>query len=95
MKVKDIIIGENQFMEFVDASGNSGIILLVRLTVCLRKMAFGTSSDIPDEKFEISKSVLNRDYLSMCKIVKEKLSGYLNPKPTLEVVAQVQSVNSG
>jgi len=91
MKVKDAVIGEGLFRE----SGKAGIDPLVRLTACLRKMAYGTSSDIPDEKFEISESIINRDFITMCQIVKDKLGGYLNSKPTLEVVAQVQAVNAG
>jgi len=79
----------------VDASGKAGIDPLVRLCACFRKMAYGISSDLPDEKFEVSESVINRDFVTMCKIVKDKLGGYLNTKPTAEVVAQVQAVNAG
>jgi len=67
MGVKDAIIGEGPFREFVDASGKPGIDPLVRLTACLRKMAFGTSSDILGKNFEISESVMNKDYLTMCR----------------------------
>jgi len=95
MVVKDAVLGEGPFIQGTDAFGKAGIDPVVRLTACLRKLAYGTSSDSNDETFEISESVINRDFPVMCRIVKEKLGRYLNNAPTAEVVASVQAVNAG
>jgi len=88
VKVKDAVIGEPPFIQTADGFGKPGIDPLVRLTACLRKLAYGTASDAMDEKFEMSESVLNRDFPVLCKIVKDKLGKkYLNNSPTPEVMA--------
>jgi len=96
VKVKDAVIGEPPFIQTADGFGKPGIDPLVRLTACLRKLAYGTASDAMDEKFEMSESVLNRDFPVLCKIVKDKFGKkYLNNSPTPEVMAQIQQVNAG
>jgi len=94
MKVKEAVIGEGPFKHHLDGRGKPGIDPVVRLTACLRRMACGTSSDFPDEKFEISESVMSRDCPILCRIVKEKLGQYLNTPPTEEIKTQVQLVNA-
>jgi len=54
MRIKDAVIGVPPFNEKYDAKGLRGIDPLVRLTACLRKMAYGTASDAQDEHFEIA-----------------------------------------
>ena len=95
MKVKDAVIGEGPFTQRFDGSGKPGIDPLVRLTACFRRLAYGTSSDLADEQFEVSESVISRDLPIMCRIVKEKLGSYINSMPNEEVMAQVQGVNAG
>ena len=96
VKVKDAVIGVPPFIETADGFGKPGIDPLVRLTACFRKLAYGSASDICDETFEMSESVLNRDFPLLCKIVKDKFGHqYLNNSPTPEVMAQIQQVNAG
>jgi len=96
MKVKEAVIGEAPFIQKADAAGRPGIDPLVRLTACLRRLAYGTAGDLGDETFEMSQTVINRDTKVLCRIVKHKLGGsYLNSIPKQEDLVQVQAVNAG
>jgi hypothetical protein len=93
--VKDAVIGVPPFTEHTDAFGKPGIDPLVRLTACLRKLAYGASSDSLDETFEISESTLNRDLPIFCKIIVQHFGEkYLNNFPSPETLAEIQQVNA-
>jgi hypothetical protein len=64
----------------INFSGKKGIHpLLLRLTACFCRLAYGDSSDRDDENLEMAESTINNNLKDFCQIMKSKFGQqYLN-----------------
>ena len=84
-RIADAIFGEESFVLRQDALGKNGIHPLVRLTACLRLLAYGTPPDSLDENLEISETVASDSLKEFSRIMIQKFGAqYLNRCPTTE-----------
>jgi hypothetical protein len=84
-RIADAVFGEQSFVLRQDATGRNGVHPLVRLTACLRLLAYGTPSDSLDENLEISETVASESLKEFAKIMINKFGAqYLNRCPTKE-----------
>jgi hypothetical protein len=93
-KIKEKIFGRGSFVQRHDALGKPGIHPLVRLTACLRRLAYGTSDDAQDEKFEIGEETLRKSLKEFCALMVEQFGAeYLNKKPSAHDLARLSFQN--
>ena len=60
-RIQSRIIGHGCFVQKMDATKKQGVHPLVRLTACLRKLAYGTADDQQDEYLRLSETLLNNN----------------------------------
>lgn len=95
-RIYNQIVGNSPFVQRFDALKKPGITPLVRLTACLRKLAYGDASDRDDENLEIAESTLDASFKSFNKLMKEKFgSQYLNRCPTAAEINRATTINNG
>ena len=84
-RIADAVFGQQSFVLRQDALGRNGIHPLVRLTACLRILAYGVPSDSLDENLEVSETVTSESLKEFAKIMINKFGAqYLNRCPTKE-----------
>jgi hypothetical protein len=84
-RIADAVFGQQSFVLRQDALGRNGIHPLVRLTPCLRILAYGVPSDSLDENLEVSETVTSESLKEFANIMINKFGAqYLNRCPTKE-----------
>jgi hypothetical protein len=67
--IKERIIGKGLFHEKVaNFSGKKGIHPLVRLTVCICRLAYGDGADRDDKNLDMAESTINITPCTMCSL---------------------------
>jgi hypothetical protein len=70
-KIKEKIIRKGLFREKVaNFSGKKGIHPLVRLTACIRRLAYGDLADRDDENLDMAESTINMSLKQFNKLMK-------------------------
>jgi hypothetical protein len=96
-KIQEKIIGKGLFEHRkMNLSGRKGIHPLVRLTACLRRLAYGDSSDREDENLEIAKSTVDESLKCFNRLMKNEFGAhYLNRCPSPAEIRRSVTINSG
>jgi hypothetical protein len=91
------IYGKGLFTEHIkNYSGEKGIHPLVRLTACLRRIAYGDSADRDDENLEMAESTINKSLKEFIILIKEEFgSQYLNRCPSATEIERSTTINAG
>jgi hypothetical protein len=91
------IRGKGLFVESkINFSGNKGIHPLVRLTACIRRLAYGDSADRDDENLEMAESIINKSFKEFAELMKGKFgSQYLNHCPSATEIERSTAINAG
>jgi hypothetical protein len=95
--IKDKIIGKGLFVERnMNFSGNKGIHPLVRLTACLRRLAYGDSADRDDENLDMAESTINASLRNFNKLMKVEFGHqFLNHSPSPAETQRATTINAG
>jgi hypothetical protein len=96
-RIRETIIGKGLFQEkTVNLSGEKGIHPLVRLTACIRRLAYGDSADRDDENLEMAESTINKSLKQFNKLMIQEFGAqYLNCCPSAEEIDRVTTINAG
>jgi hypothetical protein len=91
------IKGKGLFVESkTNFSGNKGIHPLVRLTACIRRLAYGDSADREDENLEMAESTINKSFKEFAELMKSEFgSQYLNRCPSATEIDRSTEINAG
>lgn len=91
------IQGKGLFKEStINFSGKKGIHPLVRLTACLRRLAYGDSADRDDENLEMAESTINSSFQQFTKLIKKEFGPqYLNRCPSAAEIERSTTINAG
>ena len=93
-RVYNALDGEDPFIHKMDCRGKLGIHPLVKITTCFRMLAYGTTADEQDEKWQVSETVANNTLKDFTRMVVEKLGDeYLNRSPTDEEKEEILQLN--
>jgi hypothetical protein len=77
-------------------SGKKGIHPLVRLTACIRRLAYGDSADRYDENLDMAESTISMSLKQFNKLMIEEFGAqYLNRCPSAVEIERVTSINAG
>jgi hypothetical protein len=95
--INEKIIGKGLFVEMKqNFSGKKGVHPLVRLTACLRRLAYGDSSDREDENLDIAESTVDASLKCFNKLMKSEFGErYLNRCPSAEEIHRSTTINAG
>jgi hypothetical protein len=96
-RIYGAIFGKGLFVQSkLNFSGKKGIHPLVRLTACLRRLAYGDSADREDENLEMAESTINKSLKDFCKIMKSEFGHlYLNRCPSPAEIERSTTINAG
>jgi hypothetical protein len=96
-RIKDAIFDKGLFREKVaNFSGKKGIHPLVRLTACIRRLAYGDSADRDDENLDMAESTINMSLKQFNKLMIEEFGAqYLNRCPSAAEIERVTTINAG
>jgi hypothetical protein len=96
-RIKEAIIGKGLFCKKVaNFSGKKGIHPLVRLTACIRRLAYGDSADLDDENLYMAESTINMSLKQFNKLMIEEFGAqYLNCCPSAAEIERVMTINAG
>jgi hypothetical protein len=95
-RIAQHIIGKPPFdLRQNPVTKKNGIFPLVRLTACLRRLAYGDAADREDENLEISDSTLTDSLKAFTKLVKHEFGQfYMNRCPNEQETMRAVSINS-
>lgn len=89
------ILGEGSFVHRYDCTNKAGIHPLVRITACLRVLAYGSSADAYDESFQIAESTLLQSVKEFASMIVQKFGAmYLNRPPRQEELDRILNINN-
>jgi hypothetical protein len=90
------IRGKGLFVESkINFSGKKGIHPLVRLTTCLRRLAYGDSADRDDENLEMAELTINKSFKEFAELMKSEFgSQYLNHCPSATEIERSTAINA-
>jgi hypothetical protein len=96
-KIQENIIGKGLFVDRkMNFSGQKGVHPLVRLTACLRRLAYGDSSDREDENLEIADSTIDASLKCFNQLMKAEFGAqYLNRCPSPAEIRRSVTINAG
>jgi hypothetical protein len=91
------IYGKFPFVESkINFSSSKGIHPLVRLTACIRRLAYGDSADRDDENLEMAESTINDSLKKFTKLMKNEFGAqYLNRCPSATEIERSTTINAG
>lgn len=93
-KIYAAIEGEGRFAQRYDCTNKVGIHPLVRITACLRVLAYGNCPDAYDESFQLAESTLIESVKEFASKVVEKFGAlYLNCPPRQAELERILRIN--